>query len=216
MNLTLAELLQRRKELQDTILKKGQTVHAAPQYMEAKTDRIAPADGTAAILASVPTLRLSQVLGEFLHLIEQLRIVDEAIQEQNWTSTVTVPACVLADFPNTDRTPMTVPLAKALLQRKKLAQMAVVQNHISNLQIYTPILSRKTVQQQTNDKPGIDEVVASLPKLKKDQVQSEFNWTASQMRTLDALIAQANWTVKIEVNDKVMVAFQDVAAPATV
>lgn len=78
MQITLAEALLRRKEL------------------AAKVEVLK--QGIDDIVAQVPKLTASQVTAEFDWHARQLRLVDAAIQQTNWTTGVEVDASVMSDY----------------------------------------------------------------------------------------------------------------------
>lgn len=92
----LAEALLRRKELQIKVdqLKAIQT----PSLFEVKVSRKLVAEGVEDIIAQVPKLTASQVTAEYDFYARQLRLVDAAIQQTNWTAEVAVADTVMADF----------------------------------------------------------------------------------------------------------------------
>jgi len=96
MNIKLAEALLRRKELQgkvDTL----KSIKQADLY-EVKVRRQQVTDSVDDITAQVPKLTASQVTREFDWHCRQLRLVDSAIQQANWTTILEVQESVMADF----------------------------------------------------------------------------------------------------------------------
>lgn len=92
----LAEALLRRKELQDKLT---QIDFVKRQDMfEMKVSRRKVSDSIDDIQATVPKLDLSQVTREYDHYAKQLRLIDAAIQQLNWTTDITVSDTVWADF----------------------------------------------------------------------------------------------------------------------
>jgi len=96
MNIKLAEALLRRKELNQKVdvLRK---IKDADLY-QVKTSRKAAHEGLDDIIAAVPKLTASQVTAEYDWHAKQLRYVDAAIQQMNWTAIVDVPDSVMADY----------------------------------------------------------------------------------------------------------------------
>jgi 3-methyladenine DNA glycosylase AlkC len=96
MKIKLAEALLRRKELQDkvTILKdiKGKDL------FEVKAVRKQVADGIDDVVAQVPKLTASQVTQEFDWHSRQLRLIDAAIQQANWTVAIEVNPDTMSDY----------------------------------------------------------------------------------------------------------------------
>lgn len=97
---------------------------------------------------------------------------------------------------------MDVKLAEALLRRKELQEKVDILRLIKDKDLYEVKARRQAVSD------GIDDVVASVPKLTLSQVTQEYDWHARQLRLIDAAIQQANWTTDIEVNDTVMADFK--------
>ena len=96
MNVKLAEALLRRKELSGKV-EQIKTIKDKDLY-EIKTRRQAIGEGIDDIIAQVPKITLSQVTAEYDFYARQLRLVDAAIQQANWTSTVDVGDAVMMDF----------------------------------------------------------------------------------------------------------------------
>lgn len=96
MEIKLAEALLRRKELQGKVdvLK---TIRDKDLF-EVKARRQSVGDGIDDIVAQVPKLTASQVTKEYDWHSRQLRLIDAAIQQANWTSTVEIDATVMSDF----------------------------------------------------------------------------------------------------------------------
>jgi hypothetical protein len=92
----LAEALLRRKELQQKVDSiKG--FKEADVY-EVHTGRKAAHEGLDDIIAKVPKLNLNEVTAEFDYYARQLRFVDAAIQQANWTSEIEVNDTVMEDY----------------------------------------------------------------------------------------------------------------------
>ena len=93
---------------------------------------------------------------------------------------------------------MQVKLAEALLRRKELQGKVDILKQIKDKDLFEV----KARRQQVAD--GIDDIVASVPKLTASQVTQEYDWHARQLRLIDAAIQQANWTCEIAVHDESM------------
>lgn len=92
----LAEALLRRKELQDKLT---QIDFVKRQDMfETKVKRSRVTENIDDIVATIPKLDLSQVTKEYDHYAKQLRLIDAAIQQMNWTTEITVNDSVWADY----------------------------------------------------------------------------------------------------------------------
>jgi hypothetical protein len=96
MDVKLAEALLRRKELQEkvAILK---TLKERDLF-EVKARRQMVADGIDDLVAQVPKLTASQVTAEYDWHARQLRLVDAAIQQANWTTGVELQDSVMQDY----------------------------------------------------------------------------------------------------------------------
>ena len=96
MKVKLAEALLRRKELQGKvdILKHIQDKN----LFEVKAQRRQVTDSLDDIIAQVPKLTASQVTAEYDWHARQLRLVDAAIQQCNWTCEVEVDQTVMSDY----------------------------------------------------------------------------------------------------------------------
>lgn len=96
MKVKLAEALLRRKELQGKvdILR---TIKDKDLF-ELKARRQQVADGIDDIIAQVPKLSVGQVTKEFDWHSRQLRLIDSAIQQANWTAEIDVNDETMKDF----------------------------------------------------------------------------------------------------------------------
>lgn len=92
----LAEALLRRKELQDKLT---QVDYVKRQDMfETKVKRSRVTENIDDIVSTVPKLELNQVTREYDHYAKQLRLIDAAIQQLNWTTDISVNDSVWADY----------------------------------------------------------------------------------------------------------------------
>jgi len=96
----LAEALLRRKELQGKVDTLKQIKDK--DIFEVKFQRKAVNDTIDDIVAQVPKLTASQVTAEFDFYARQLRLVDAAIQQANWTVEVEVGDTVMGDYRKQD------------------------------------------------------------------------------------------------------------------
>ena len=96
MKVKLAEALLRRKELQGKVDVLKQVQEKA--LFEVKAQRKSVTENIDDIVAMVPKLTASQVTAELDWHARQLRLVDAAIQQANWTFEVDVNESVMADF----------------------------------------------------------------------------------------------------------------------
>jgi len=92
----LAEALLRRKELQGKVDQIKQVKQDG--LFEIKVGRKAAHEGVDDIVAHVPKLELSQVTAEYDFYARQLRLIDAAIQQANWTTEVTLTGTEMQDY----------------------------------------------------------------------------------------------------------------------
>jgi len=91
-----------------------------------------------------------------------------------------------------------IKLAEALLRRKELQQKVDRLKEINKENLFEVKVSRQAVTE------NIENVVASVPKIKMQQVTHCFDWHSKQLRKIDAAIQNANWNTEIEVDDQVI------------
>lgn len=96
MEIKLAEALLRRKELQQKV----DQLRAIKDkdLFETKAGRKAAHEGLDDFILQVPLLSASQVTHEFDWYARQLRLVDAAIQQANWTTAIEVDDSVMAEY----------------------------------------------------------------------------------------------------------------------
>jgi hypothetical protein len=88
MQVKLAEALLRRKELNEKV-KQCFNIKTA-EVFETIAKRVLVADGVDDLVAKVPKLNLAQVTQEYDYYARQLRLIDAAIQQANWTTEISV------------------------------------------------------------------------------------------------------------------------------
>lgn len=93
----LAEALLRRKELQAKVevLKKFKDNQL---YYQIRGERKKVTEGIDEISADFPKLDANEVTAEYDHAARQLRLIDAAIQQTNWTAEIAVDPMVMDDF----------------------------------------------------------------------------------------------------------------------
>jgi uncharacterized protein YhaN len=96
MEVKLAEALLRRKELQEKVdqirhIKKDDIFKMVVQRRQIN-------ETIDDIQAQVPKLELNQVTAEYDHYAKQLRLVDAAIQQANWTTSIPVTENVMSNY----------------------------------------------------------------------------------------------------------------------
>lgn len=96
MQVKLAEALLRRKELQGKVDKLKAIVDK--DLFEVKHGRKQVNESWDDIVLQVPLLTASQVTAEYDWHARQLRLVDAAIQQANWTCEIAVDESVMADY----------------------------------------------------------------------------------------------------------------------
>jgi hypothetical protein len=99
---------------------------------------------------------------------------------------------------------MDIKLAEALLRRKELSEKLNVLKHFKDNQLFYEVRGQRVKVME-----GIENVDANYPKLKVSQVTAEYDYVAKQLRLVDALIQQANWTTILEVDPMVMEAYKE-------
>jgi len=92
----LAEALLRRKELQAKVQQLNDFKRA--DLFEVKAQRRNVTESMDDIVAEVPKLTASQVTAEYDFYARQLRLIDSAIQQANWTTEVSVGESVMSDY----------------------------------------------------------------------------------------------------------------------
>lgn len=96
MNIKLAEALLRRKELSEKVALLKQLDQKA--LYEVKAKRIKVTEDIDDIVAQVPKITASQVTQEHDWHARQLRKIDAAIQQANWTTEIAIDDEVMRDF----------------------------------------------------------------------------------------------------------------------
>jgi hypothetical protein len=94
---------------------------------------------------------------------------------------------------------MDIKLAEALLRRKELAEKVAILKHFKDKDIYYEIRG-----QRNKITEGVDEMNANIPKMTASQVTAEYDFAAKQLRLVDAVIQQANWSTVIQLDPMVM------------
>lgn len=99
MQIKLAEALLRRKELQQKVEQLAK-IKDTNVYYEIRGQRVKVTEGIEELNINYPKLELSQVTAEYDHAARQLRLVDAAIQNANWTHEITIDSIVMEDYKN--------------------------------------------------------------------------------------------------------------------
>lgn len=97
---------------------------------------------------------------------------------------------------------MDIKLAEALLRRKELAEKLTVLRHFKDNHAFYEVRGQRVKVTE-----GLEDINVNYPKLEVSQVTAEFDFVAKQLRLVDALIQQANWTTVLEVDPMVMEAY---------
>lgn len=87
-------------------------------------------------------------------------------------------------------------LAEALLRRKELQTKVDRLKPIDQRDLY----ETKTGRKQASE--GIDDIIAQVSKISFQQFTHCYDWHAKQLRLVDAVIQQANWSMDVEVSTK--------------
>lgn len=98
---------------------------------------------------------------------------------------------------------MNIKLAEALLRRKELQQKVDRIEPIRRTDLFETKAKRIRVTE------SLDDIEAEVPKLTLSQVTKEFDFYARQLREIDAIIQQANWTTELTVGDLTMSDYSD-------
>lgn len=98
---------------------------------------------------------------------------------------------------------MDIKLAEALLRRKELAEKLNVLRHFKDNHAFYEVRGQRVKVTE-----GLEDINVNYPKLEASQVTAEFDYVAKQLRLVDALIQQANWTTVLEVDPMVMEAYK--------
>lgn len=98
---------------------------------------------------------------------------------------------------------MNIKLAEALLRRKELAEKLNLVRQIKDTQLIYQVRNKRI---QVTDQ--IESLDVDFPKLTLTQVLAEYDFVAKQLRLVDALIQQANWTTELAVDPMVMDSFK--------
>ena len=88
---------------------------------------------------------------------------------------------------------MKIKLAEALLRRKEL------QEKVDQLRTINKEGLFETKAKRVNVTESIDDVVAAVPRITLAEITPGFDYYAKQLRMIDAVIQQANWTTEVEV-----------------
>lgn len=95
-SIKLAEALLRRKELNEKIDQLKQI--NVNNLFETKATRRKVTEDIDDVIAKVPKIKLAQVAAGYDWYAKQLRLVDAAIQQANWTTDISVGDDVMKDF----------------------------------------------------------------------------------------------------------------------
>lgn len=88
-----------------------------------------------------------------------------------------------------------VKLAEALLRRKELQEKVSQLRSIKDKDLFEMKVERIKVTD------SVDNIRAMVPVLEAHQVTAEFDFYARQLRIIDAVIQQANWTCAVDIKD---------------
>lgn len=98
---------------------------------------------------------------------------------------------------------MDIKLAEALLRRKELSEKLNVLRHFKDNHAFYEVRGQRVKVTE-----GLEDINVNYPKLEASQVTAEFDFVAKQLRLVDALIQQANWTTVLAVDAMVMEAYK--------
>lgn len=98
---------------------------------------------------------------------------------------------------------MDIKLAEALLRRKELSEKLNVVRHFKDTHAMYEVRGQRVKVTE-----GLEDINVNYPKLELSQVTAEYDFIAKQLRLVDALIQQANWTTILQVDPMVMDAYK--------
>ena len=96
MQIKLAEALLRRKELNEKVDQLRKIKDS--DIVQVKTGRKQAHEGIDDIIAQVPVITVEALTAAYDWHAKQLRLVDAAIQQANWTFEINVDATVMDDY----------------------------------------------------------------------------------------------------------------------
>ena len=96
MQKKLAEALLRRKELQQHVDRLSKI--NLQELFEVKVQRQSVTENVDNVVAQVPKVSFQQVTAAYNYYAKNLRLVDAAIQQANWTTEVSLQDDVMNDF----------------------------------------------------------------------------------------------------------------------
>ena len=99
---------------------------------------------------------------------------------------------------------MNIKLAEALLRRKELSEKLPLLRNLKDNQIFHQVRAKRVKVSE-----GIDNLDADFPKMTASQITAEYDFVAKQLRLIDAMIQQANWTTELEVDPMIMKSFEE-------
>jgi hypothetical protein len=98
---------------------------------------------------------------------------------------------------------VVVKLAEALLRRKELQQKVDQLRPIREQKLFEIKVARRPAHE------GVDDIVATVPKISMAQVAHDYDWHAKQLRKVDAAIQNTNWNTTLELDESVMADYID-------
>ena len=93
-------------------------------------------------------------------------------------------------------------LAEALLRRKELQEKVARMAPINRQDMFENKVVRKNVTE------SVDDILASIAKVTFAEFSAEYNFYAHQLRVIDGIIQQANWTTEVVAPEDVVTDFQ--------
>ena len=86
-------------------------------------------------------------------------------------------------------------LAEALLRRKELQEKVDQIRKVRDKDCFDVVIDRVNVNE------GTDKVTAQVPKLTLAEVTAEYDFYARQLRLIDGIIQNTNWTTTVDCGD---------------
>lgn len=201
----LAEALLRRKELSERV-DRLETIKSC-DYTEPRLQRTNVNEKTDEVRGYVPLFERKELVQELDWNARQLRLVDAAVQQANWTTGVEVGLefgeAYDPDCSGHKEGAKSVKLAEALIRRKELQQKL---NSLRSIDAQD--LVRRFNSERIEITDSISVVTDQVETVPVCELTAEFDWYARRLRKVDGIIQQTNWVTEVEVQDSVLSEFE--------
>lgn len=91
-----------------------------------------------------------------------------------------------------------VKLAEALLRRKELAQKVEQLRQVKDSNLLRVVAERRQVSE------NVDDIVMKVPLVSVNEATKAYDYYARQLRLVDGVIQQANWTTEVDVGSSMV------------